>query len=291
MGIKNLYPGVNPHLNSALQSSGGDWEMFHARFIEKIVDELENTLPPGYYAKNEKSLQIRVIDPHTSTPLLVRPDTNIPDVMVYHQRTVQSSASAMTAGKMPTLIFPVNAEFDEEDELQGVVIYRPDPDNTRGKPITRFELLSPANKPGGSYYLQYLRKRQNTLIAGLRLVEIDLLHETRPLLRRIPDYTAREAQAYPYTILVSDPRPDIHAGQTRVYGFGLDAVLPAIVVPLEDKDTVVVDFSQIYNQTFENRRAFELLVDYTREPERFETYSEADQAFIREKMKEIAGVA
>ncbi len=54
----NLYPGVNPHLNSYLQQPCGGWESFHGKLIGEIVLELDRTLSPNYYAVNEKSLQI-----------------------------------------------------------------------------------------------------------------------------------------------------------------------------------------------------------------------------------------
>lgn len=33
----NLYPGVNAHLNSFLQSEGGGWESFHAQYLVMIA--------------------------------------------------------------------------------------------------------------------------------------------------------------------------------------------------------------------------------------------------------------
>jgi hypothetical protein len=59
----NLYPGINPHLNSALQQVEGDWQSFHAYHIIKIADTLNEILPEAYYAKPEQSLQIKINDP------------------------------------------------------------------------------------------------------------------------------------------------------------------------------------------------------------------------------------
>lgn len=48
--MKNLYPGVNPYLNSRLQSPGGGWLSFHNSMIERLADHLHEVLPPGYLA-------------------------------------------------------------------------------------------------------------------------------------------------------------------------------------------------------------------------------------------------
>ena len=58
---QNLYPGINPHLNSIIQKESGEWESFHNDHITNIREHLDATLPPGYLARTEKSLQISEI--------------------------------------------------------------------------------------------------------------------------------------------------------------------------------------------------------------------------------------
>ncbi|PJF41292.1 MAG: hypothetical protein D6737_05215 [Chloroflexi bacterium] len=36
---KNLYLGVNPHLNSALQNQHGEWPSFHKDYIFEVYTE------------------------------------------------------------------------------------------------------------------------------------------------------------------------------------------------------------------------------------------------------------
>jgi len=72
---------------------------------------------------------------------------------------------------------------------------------------------------------------------GLRLVEIDYLHERRPIDPRLPTYPSNP-DSYPYYILVSDPRPTYFSGKTAFYGFGVMDALPVIDVPLSDEDVV-----------------------------------------------------
>jgi len=126
MGItsrKNQYPGINPHLNSALQARS--WRGFHTLHLADLVRLLDDVLPPNYFTASEESLQITPVD---AMPLV----ESIPD----------------------------------EDQLSGLVIYHRMNDG-ESQPVTRIELLSPANKAGGSHNGQYLIKREASLRAGL----------------------------------------------------------------------------------------------------------------------------
>lgn len=233
---KNRYPGINPHLNSLLQSPCGGWEMFHLSFVVRLTDELDKLLSENYLPYSEKSLVIH---------------------------------------------------FDgDEKTLMAATIYRVEGKNLRNIPVLRFELLSPGNKPGGAHHTQYLHNRQETLAVGLRLVEIDWLHETRPIISAIPSYPDGADNSYPYSIIVSDPRPSLDEGQTLVYGFSVEQPAPTINIPLDGEDFVTLDFGRVHNQTIERRSYYSLIV-YTTEPPRFNAYSEKDRAFIRQRMAEI----
>lgn len=281
---KNRYPGINPHLNSLLQSTGGGWEMFHAECITRLIDELNERLPENYLPFGEKSLQITLVDPQMGESI-GRPGKRQPDVIVMREGAAAAHVSGVSVSA-PTLALPVLENFDEEEILLGVVVYRLDKGKLPGIPVTRFELLSPANKPGGPHHAQYLRNRQETLLVGLRLVEIDWLHESRPIITAIPSYPDGEDDSYPYSIIVSDPRPSLDEGTTLVYGSSVEQPAPIINIPLDGEDFVTLDFGRVYNQTIE-RRNYYSLIDYTTEPPRFNTYSEKDRAYIRQRMAEI----
>ena len=172
-------------------------------------------------------------------------------------------------------------------DLNAVVIYRIEDGNVPGTPITRIEVLSIGNKPSGAHYRNYLLKRQQTLKSGLSLVEIDYLHETRPILSKIPSYIDREPESYPYSIIVSNPHPTLHDGETQVFGFNVDEALPTISLPLADDEAITVDIGQIYESTFNSRRLFQILADKTQHPANFDTYSEEDQRRIQMRMDEL----
>jgi hypothetical protein len=269
---QNLYPGINPHLNSRLQQTGGGWQSFHHYHLTHLADELNRTMPEAYYAKPEESLQIAAYDSDfrtTRADILVREDTT--------PRETQAISPSPAAS--PTMSFSMTV-YDRE-ELLAIVIY-----NNDDTPVTRIEFLLPANKYPGSHYQDYLIKRQHTLSTGLRLVEMDFLHERRPILAEIPSYKDRDTDAYPYHITVSDPRPGLTRVKVEVYGFGVFDRIPLVQIPLDGTDTTPLDFGKMYNHTFAQRPFFRL-VNYTQEPVNFEAYTEADQKRIREQMKAI----
>ena len=285
---QNLYPGVNPHLNSFLQQPDGGWESFHARFISLLTDSVEAALPDAYYAIEEKSLQIMVL--YADETPAQRPSRTTPDVVIFrvgeggHREVVTAPLGATMT---PTLTLSVEETFVEEDSPTSVMIYRLKDGKVPGEPVTRLELLSPGNKPGGAHYAQYLAKRQYTLRTGIRLVEIDFLHETPPLLRQIPNYAAQDSGAKAYNVLVSNPHPDLSQGKTDIFTFGVSDHIPSLDVPLTETQHITVDFGAVYNQTVASRRLFYTLADYAQTPINFGRYTDADQAWIKEFMAQI----
>jgi Protein of unknown function (DUF4058) len=273
---KNLYPGINPHLNSMLQQPDGDWQSFHAYHLINIAQILNQILPSGYKAKPEQSLQIKIYNP---------PDEIISksrgDVLIIREHPFHEQPTASVERSAPTLTLPMTQVITEMDELTALVIYK------GNKPITRIELLSPANKPPGSHYPNYLAKRNETLYSGLRFVEIDYLHERRPTTHQLFSYADNENGAYPYHVIVFDPRPTFEQGKIDFYGFGALSPMPLVPIPLDGDENVKFDFGEAYNMTF-SERPFCEEVDYTHEPVNFAAYSTADCDGIRQHMTKIA---
>lgn len=280
---KNLYPGINIHLNSLLQDEPGGWVNFHSEFIIYLREHLDRVLPPGYFSRSEKSLQIEGFDPASGmehhTPLK-------PDISLYRVPGWPPAPRGIET-TLPTAIIPIADTLTEEDVLTGLVIYQAGEGGALGRPITRIEVLSPANKPGGSYHIPYLIKRGETLKSGLRLVEIDFLHETPPVIPVLPSYPKGETGAQPFTILVSDPRPTLEQGHTTVYSFGVDDVLPIVDIPLAGADRVPVDLGQVYHHMYENVRFFRMVIDYSGDVTNIGRYTDSDQEKIRSRLATI----
>lgn len=272
-GESSPYPGINAHLNSALLRPGGGWEMFHAEQIIGIRQALDAILPPNYYAASEKSLQVTAIDD--------APRRTTPDISLYRVRP----GDAATEGKAttPTAILPIDDTVNgDEPEPNAVNIYHLDTGDMPGTLVTRIELLSPANTPGGSHHTRYMQRRHETLHAHVTLVEIDYLHTTPPIVKSIPSYPAREPGATPYYVLVSHPQPTVTEGQMSLYAVAVDAPLPYLRVPLAVEDTVVLDLQTVYTRLVAGTRVFNLLAELSRPLVNPGAYSEADQQRIRE---------
>jgi len=282
---KNLYPGINIHLNSILQNEPGGWANFHAEHIIYIREVIDDALPEGYFARSEKSLQIGEFDPGTGQE---GQSSLKPDITIYRPKANQpGSGNAEPAATPPALTLSIGETLAEEDELTGLIIYQAREGSLLGRPITRIEVLSPANKPRGSHHGQYTVKRREALKSGLRLVEIDYLHQTPPIIHNLLDYSAQVDGADPYCILVSDPRPTFEEGTTAVYLFGVTDPLPVIDIPLAGADVAQVDFGIAYNHTFERVKFFNMVVDYDQEPVEFARYHEADRKLIQQYLTAI----
>lgn len=236
----NRYPGINPHLNSALQQK--DWKGFHNLHLAHLLESIIPLLPKGYYARLEDSLQLsaRNFTVGTGADIVIR------------SRGRQDAATSPAQMQLsePTLLMEV---FESEEFVPAVVIYAGD------TPVTRIELLSPANKRSGSHHPEYLARREATLRAGLRLVEIDYLHASRPVLARLPSYPDEHPGATLYMIIVADPRKVLDG--MAVFGFGILDKLPIIEIPLDNTDVFVLDFGPVYQRTFNtNPFYYEILV-------------------------------
>ncbi|MBI5671514.1 MAG: DUF4058 family protein [Chloroflexi bacterium] len=284
---QNLYPGINAHLNSALQNRRGAWRPFHSSHITDLTRTIDSILPAGYLAISEQSLQISELIPPIGPRL--RNKEVIPDVTVFQTRssTQPEGAALAMAATPPSRTVSIEEWLTAEDFLQGVMIYQTIEGDLPGRPVTRIELLSPANKPGGSHNAHYTAKRSETLRSGLRLVEIDYLHQTPPIMLNLPSYADGDEGAFPYSVLVSDPRPTFEQGKTDVYEFGVDDTLPIIPVPLAGEDVVLLNLGEVYNRTFASSRFFQMVVDYEQEPPHFDRYTPADQARIRDRLAAI----
>lgn len=283
---RNLYPGINPHLNSSLQNEPGGWQSFHSIHVTHLFEAIDAALPTGYFARSEKTMQISEIIP----PVGPRsPGYTVPDVSIFRIGNVASGSKGnMLAATPPSRTTLIIEQLATEDYLPGIAIYQAGEGDLLGKPVTRIELLSPANKPGGAHHSHYLAKRTETFQSELRLVEIDYLHETPPILSGMSNYSLKEAGSFPYWVLASDPRPTLAKGLTAYYEIGVDMPLPVITIPLSGTDTMTLDLGAVYNHTFASSRFFQMIVDYEQEPVHFERYISADQVLIHARMATIA---
>ncbi|MDX1994914.1 MAG: DUF4058 family protein [bacterium] len=284
---RNLYTGINPHLNSILQTPGADgvyasWRGFHGHYIARIMEVLNAQLPEGYVAVNEQSLQV-IGEEEGGTR---RKEFPVPDVSLF-QRNPSQTSSGVAVLEEPSWEAALSDTLVMDEELLSVHIYQQGAgDGLWGRLVTRIELLSPSNKPGGSNDYAYNAKRYEALQTGIPLVEIDLLHERPSPLVGLPVYPQQE-NSHPYSIAVSDPRPSFTDGRARVFGFDVDQPVPTLYIPLADQERFPFNFGDPYQQAYESG-PWGRLVNYAQEPPCMNTYSLPDQQAIRTRMKAIA---
>ncbi len=289
----NHYVGVNAHLNSILQNVAGEWESFHGAYIVDMTRALNALLPDNYEARNERSLQIRetaqsdIDDERTRKSKMRHPQPDVTIVQTSAARIPTAQVSGSFAVSELTTAVADTMDLAPEDYLRAAVIYKINEGDLLGRPVTRIELLSPTNKPSGSGYQQYRDKRDAALFSGMPLIEIDFLHQQPPVTHILPAYPA--PHSHPYNIIVSDPRPSVQAGVSHFYLFDVDSPIPLIDIPLAVGEVLAhFDAGAVYNTTYANTRTYARIVDYEKEPMRFDTYSAADQQRIFARMAAVA---
>ncbi|MGH7214467.1 MAG: DUF4058 family protein, partial [Tepidisphaeraceae bacterium] len=128
-----------------------------------------------------------------------------------------------------------------------------------GRLVTVIEFLSPSNKLPGEGQKQYRQKQQELRQAGVSLVEIDLLRGGEWVVDVPPGRIPRTHRT-PYKACVRRGR---NRGEWEFYRLPLDQPLPAIRIPLREKDADArLDLQMLINQTYANG-AYDAL-DYTK---------------------------
>ena len=295
----NQYLGANAHFLSYCQSSDKTkrkrWEGFHNAYIVKIQETLGSALEPyGYVVDNVTSLQVRERDPEASHEpngfYLEKSDAGVfydpePD----HSYLTPVSNRAMLSGTL-TLPIPETFRMDETRYLHALAVRDVRETDDFNKIVAWIEVLSPSNKLGGADARDYVNKRLTLVAAEIPLIEIDLLHKQLPVIEGIPVYRPGRGQATdakPYSISVTDPRPDVQfGGYTEVFSFAVDKPFPVVPVPLLSELSHPFDFGVPFNQTFALPVHYRV-VDYEQLPEDFETYQTPDRIAVQNRMRVV----
>jgi len=290
--LTNQYLGVNAHLHSLWQKSGG-WDSFHNSHITHLTSALKGKLlPMGYTAESQQSLQIRRLGEPVGKPES--------DVTLYDAHFSERRRSSPPALQVQPA-FPIPAMMSLEEEIApyaAIGLYEFVPGQSdRGEPVAWIELLSPSNKPGGQDAAYYRNKRYKILRTGVVFVELDYLHESASTFDGIARYPANgeshqpEHTAHPYRIMVVDPRPALLEGLVYPAAFDVDTRIPTVKIPLNGDDVLDFDFNAPYQRTYEELFYGIELVDYSQLPANFSHYSPDDQTRILARMLAVLEAA
>ena len=202
------FPGMDPYLEAPTY-----WRGFHSRFLVAISDALMEKLPPGYYAEIEQHVWLEGDDTDE------RISFAYPDAYVAADGTggVSATTSVATA--------PTSEVTFAKPTKKKNAKYLSITEAAKNRIVSVIGLLSPANKSPGEGRESYLAKRNEYILSGTHVVEIDLLRDgdRLPLGRpKLPpaDYYAFVSRAEQY------PR-------VAVWAFGVRDPLPTLPIPLK----------------------------------------------------------
>jgi hypothetical protein len=222
------------------------WPGVHLLLIAAIAESLAPQLRPKYAV----SVEVRMYETSGEQSLLV----GIPDVAVQRSvRDTDSELSNIAVVEPPAQPIKVTVPVPQMVR-QGYLEVR---EVTTKEVVTVIELLSPVNKRPGKGRQAYEGKRTRILGSSTHLVEIDLLRTWEPM----PMF-ANGVQSH-YRILVSrgDCRPT-----ADLYIFNVQQAIPSFPLPLRLGDEEpVMDLRALLHGIYD-RAAYDLKVDYNREP-------------------------
>ncbi|MGB3790713.1 MAG: DUF4058 family protein [Phormidesmis sp.] len=254
------FPGMNPYLENP-----ATWPNLHSRLIVSLANKLGPQIRPKYRVVVEEAVYKR--DSSDQAVLI-----GVPDVSVRRSSVSNSEPNVQLKGNVAV----ANPE--------PVVVTVPMPDTIRHRyleirslrtndAITVIEILSPVNKRGTGRQ-KYESKRLEILASQTHLVEIDLLHEGKPM--PVLNY---EPHSH-YRILVSESgeRP-----QAQLYPFNLQQPIPTFWVPLKPEDiALVVDLNPLLDEIYE-LSGYDLDIDYRQDPA--PKWSVSESAWIAQHLK------
>jgi hypothetical protein len=226
------------------------WGDVHARLVLYACDQIQGLLPRDLRAR----VQERVF---VDFPALLERDV-YPDIRVVERGRGQTAGTATLAGVnvAQPLILDLNGEPVTETFIEIIDI------GSGRQVVTVIEVLSPANKRPGAGQDKYLQKQSELIGGKVSLVEIDLLRAGQSVLS-IDLSRIRPSYRTPYHVVV---RRGWTPFKAELYAVPLRERLPAIRVPLREKDSdVPLDLQAVLDRSYDNG-AYQDDLDYEVEP-------------------------
>jgi hypothetical protein len=227
------------------------WSDHHHELISGIRAELNRQLRPRYFARLEE--RVYLTDENDPSLQLIIPDVHL----LAGDRDAGRRAANMGAS-VAEAVQPIDVTTFIDDEVHEARVEVVDTESR--DVIASIEVLSPANKVNGSAgQKSYLGKRRDVMLSPSHLIEIDLLRAgTRIFVRE-------SLPPHDYLVHVSRKKKN-GLRHARVWPIPLEKRLPVIPIPLREGDgEAPIDLQAILNAAYE-RGAYDLDIDYTRDP-------------------------
>jgi hypothetical protein len=238
------FPGMDPYLETPRL-----WLDVHSALINEIRTALSPVLRPRYVAR----VELRVYVSDEDDP--ARDAWRVPDVHV--ERTAKRKGQKTTKRTDALAIAePLNIPFLVEDEIEETFLEIRHLESKTT--IAVLEVLSPSNKIRGSAGREsFLAKRRQILASEVHWIEIDLLRAGAPSLDRLA------VASSDYRIVVSRGE---NRRRARFWPVTMRQILPILGVPLRGKDPdAPLDLGAVFRTTYDHA-AYDLSVDYRRDP-------------------------
>jgi hypothetical protein len=225
------------------------WPDVHHELIAQIRSALNPRLRPAYVARVE--LRVYVTDQDDPGLQVLIPDVRVEKAQ--RARKQQKTSSSPSLAVAEPIILPHLID-DEIKEARLEIRER-----ASNALVTMIEVLSPANKVRGSRgRTSLLEKRRDCLACGVHWVEIDLLRAGEPTLVHPP------LEPCDYRIIVWPMR---ELQKPKYWPVSLRQALPVIGIPLRGDDPdVPLDLTAVLQAAYD-RGAYDLSIDYGREPD------------------------
>ncbi|PDW03260.1 DUF4058 family protein [Candidatus Viridilinea mediisalina] len=240
--MESPFPGMDPYLERASL-----WPDVHTRLITASCDLLQAQIAPAYVAQITPYVALEQID------IAVPRRAIVLDIGIYERenpRCAPLAASIEAPSLTGTAIIDIATRY-ARIEIRAVN------DETL---VTAIELLSPVNKrPGAEGVDAYEKKRRELFMAGVHLLEIDLLRGgKRPQLA-----PSTQLPTAPYFVLLSRAE---HWPELDIWACAFERPLPTVPVPLRRPDPdAALPLNQVLQQVYRNAR-YDLQIDYRAAP-------------------------
>jgi len=229
------------------------WRGVHVKLLNGIQRDLQPQLRPRYVAMVEERILLAPLDVEI-----------IPDVSLSKQPGLSPAlpgdhggAAVMTREAPPAVAEPERIPVLEWEIPHRYLEIR---DVRNREVVTVIEVLSPWNKAPGRAWEDYRNKQEEVLLSNANLVEIDLLRGGQHTI------AAPASRLAPSDYRICLHRIE-HPRGFDVFRLSVRNPLPCIGIPLRPKEPDVVLHLQEVLTSCYDEGAYDLVIDYTGEPD------------------------